>query len=61
MDKLDVRADPEKIEALTGWLVPVDFKGLRKFSGLAVYLHKNSRNYAEMTVYISCLINKNVK
>ena len=41
--------------------MPVDVKGLRKFLGLAVYLHKYSRNYAEMTVHLSCLLKKNVK
>ncbi|CAI5703144.1 unnamed protein product [Peronospora effusa] len=41
--------------------MPVDVKGLRKFLGLAAYLHKYSRNYAEMTVHLSCLRKKNVK
>ena len=47
-----------KIKAITDWIVPVDVKGLRKLLGLAAYLHKYSRNYAEMTVHVSCLLKK---
>ena len=53
--KHGVLPDPEKIKAITDWPVPVDVKGLRNFLGLAAYLHKNSRNYAEMTVHLSRL------
>ena len=59
--KHGVRPDPEKIRAITDWPEPVDVKVLRKFIGLAAYLHKYSRNYAEMTVHLSCLLKKNVK
>ena len=41
--------------------MPTDVKGLRKFLGLAVYLHKYSHNYAEMTVHLSRLLEKNEK
>ena len=41
--------------------MPVDVKGLRKFLGLAAYLHKYSRNFAEMTVHLSCILKKKVK
>ena len=61
MGKHGVRPDPEKIKAITNWPVPVDVKGLRKFLGLAAYLHKYSRNYAEMTVNLSFLLEENVK
>uniref|UniRef100_A0AAV1V8N4 Reverse transcriptase domain-containing protein n=1 Tax=Peronospora matthiolae TaxID=2874970 RepID=A0AAV1V8N4_9STRA len=57
--KNGVRPDPEKIEAITDWPVPVDVKGLQKFLGLAAYLNKYSRNYAEMTVHLSRLLEKN--
>ena len=50
-----------KDQAITDWPVPVDVKGLRKFLGLAAYLHKYSRNYAEMTVHLSRLLKKNEK
>uniref|UniRef100_A0AAV1TGG3 Reverse transcriptase domain-containing protein n=1 Tax=Peronospora matthiolae TaxID=2874970 RepID=A0AAV1TGG3_9STRA len=55
----DVRPDPEKIKAISDWTVLVDVKGLRKFLGLAAYLHKYTRNYAEMTVHLSRLLKKN--
>uniref|UniRef100_A0AAV1VG00 Reverse transcriptase/retrotransposon-derived protein RNase H-like domain-containing protein n=1 Tax=Peronospora matthiolae TaxID=2874970 RepID=A0AAV1VG00_9STRA len=47
--KNGVRPDPEKIKVISDWPVPVDVKGLRKLLGLAAYLHKYLRNYAEMT------------
>ena len=56
-----MRPDPKKIKAITDWPVPVDVKGLRKFLGLAAYLHKYSRNYAEMTVHLSRLFSKDEK
>ena len=59
--KTGVRPDPEKIKAITDWPVPVDVKGLQKFLGLAAYLHKYSRNYAEMTAHLSRLLKKDVK
>ncbi|GMF60056.1 unnamed protein product [Phytophthora fragariaefolia] len=43
-----VRADPEKVCAIVQWPVPVSQKDLRKWLGLANYLHKYSANYAEM-------------
>ena len=61
MGKHGVRPDPEKIKAITDWTVPVDAKGLRKVLGLAAYLHKYSRNYAEMTVHLSRLLKKTEK
>uniref|UniRef100_A0AAV1UFS0 Reverse transcriptase/retrotransposon-derived protein RNase H-like domain-containing protein n=1 Tax=Peronospora matthiolae TaxID=2874970 RepID=A0AAV1UFS0_9STRA len=54
-----VSPDPEKIKAISDWLVPVSVKGLRKFLELAAYLHKYSRNYAEMTLHLSRLLKKN--
>ena len=38
--------------------VPGDIKGLRKFLGLAAYLHKYSRDYTEMTVHLSRLLKR---
>ena len=52
------RPDSEKIKAITNWPVPADAKILRKFLVLLAYLQKYSRNYAEMTVHLSCLLNK---
>ena len=59
--KHGVRPDPEKIKAITDWPVSVDVKGLRLFLWLAAYLHKYSRNYAEMNVHLSCILKQNVK
>ena len=44
------------IKAITDWPVPVNVKGLRKILGLAAYLHKYSRNYTKMTVYLSRIL-----
>uniref|UniRef100_A0AAV1T442 Reverse transcriptase n=1 Tax=Peronospora matthiolae TaxID=2874970 RepID=A0AAV1T442_9STRA len=56
--KNGVRPDPKIFKAIGDWPVPVEVKGLRKFLGLAAYLHKYSRNYAEMTVHLSRLLKK---
>ena len=56
--KSDIRPDSEKIKAITDWPVPVNVKGICKFLGLAASLHKCSRNYADMTVHLSCLLKK---
>ncbi len=56
--KNGVRPDPEKIRAIKEWPAPRDVKELRKFLGLAAYLHKYSRNYAEFTVPLSALLKK---
>ena len=42
--KHGVRPYPEKIKVITDCPVPVYVKVLRKFLGLAAYLHKYSRN-----------------
>ena len=59
--KHGVQPDPKKIKAITDWPVPTDIKGLRKFLGLAAYLHKYSHNFAEMTVHLSRSLKKNEK
>uniref|UniRef100_A0AAV1VKZ2 Reverse transcriptase domain-containing protein n=1 Tax=Peronospora matthiolae TaxID=2874970 RepID=A0AAV1VKZ2_9STRA len=57
--KNGIRPDPEKIKAVSDWPFPVNLMGLRKFLDLAAYLHKYSRNYAEMTIHLSRLLKKN--
>ncbi|CAH0513675.1 unnamed protein product [Peronospora belbahrii] len=45
--KRGIRTDPVKVKAIVDWLVPRNQKDLRKWLGLANYLHKHSHNYAE--------------
>ena len=42
------RPDPEKVKAIVEWPVPKNVKELRQFLGLANYLHKYTRNYADV-------------
>lgn len=53
-----VRADPEKVEAITKWQEPKDVKTLRKFLGLATYLHRYAENYAQIARPLSDLLKK---
>ncbi|CAI5701582.1 unnamed protein product [Peronospora effusa] len=56
-----VRADPEKVKAVKEWPVPRHVKDLRQFLGLANYLHKYSKNYAEQTKPLSDLLKKDTE
>ncbi|KAE8997641.1 hypothetical protein PR002_g18974 [Phytophthora rubi] len=58
LGKDGVRADPEKVCAIAQWPEPVSQKDLRKWLGLANYLHKYSANYAEMTRPLTNLLKK---
>ena len=58
--KRGLRADPAKIKAIVDWPVPRSQKDLRKWIGLANYLHKYSANYAEMARPLSNLLKKDV-
>ncbi|KAE8981924.1 hypothetical protein PF005_g209 [Phytophthora fragariae] len=58
LGKDGVRADPEKVCAIAQWSVPVSQKDLRKWLGLANYLHKYSANYAEMARPLTNLLKK---
>ncbi|KAF1322236.1 reverse transcriptase, partial [Globisporangium splendens] len=58
--KNGVRPDPEKIKAINDWPVPTSQKDLRKFLGLATYLHKYSQNYADIIRPLSSLLKKDV-
>ncbi|KAG3238791.1 hypothetical protein PI124_g16262 [Phytophthora idaei] len=53
-----LRADPAKINAIVEWPVSKNQKDLRKWLGLAKYLHKYSANYAEMARPLSNLLKK---
>ncbi|KAF1320249.1 reverse transcriptase, partial [Globisporangium splendens] len=58
--KNGVRPDPEKIKVINDWPVPTSQKDLRKFLGLATYLHKYSQNYAGIIRRLSSLLKKDV-
>ena len=58
--KRGLRADPAKIRAIVDWPVPRNQKDLRKWLGLANYLHKYSANYADMARPLSNLLKKDV-
>ena len=58
--KNGVRPDPEKIKAISEWPTPKNVKDLRKFLGLATYLHKYARNFAGMALPLSRLLKKDV-
>ena len=56
--KRDLRADPAKVKSIVDWLVPLNQKDLRKWLGLANYLHKYSANYADMERPLTKLLKK---
>ncbi|KAE8977858.1 hypothetical protein PR001_g25013, partial [Phytophthora rubi] len=58
LGKDGVRADPEKVCSIAQWPVPVSQKDLRKWLGLANYLHKYSANYAEVARPLTNLLKK---
>jgi hypothetical protein len=59
--KRGLRADPAKIKSIVDWPVPKNQKDLRKWLGLANYLHKYSANYADMARPLSNLLKKDVE
>ncbi|KAE8961432.1 hypothetical protein PR001_g30042 [Phytophthora rubi] len=61
LGKDGVRVDPEKVCAIAQWPVPVSQKDLRKWLGLANYLHKYSANYAEMARPLTNLLKKDAE
>ena len=46
--KQGLRSDPAKVMAIVDWPVPNNQKDIRRWRGLANYLHKYSENYADM-------------
>ena len=53
-----LRADPAKVNAIVNWPVPKNQKDLRKWLGLADYLHNYSENYADMARPLSNLLKR---
>ena len=58
--KRGLRADPAKVKTIVDWPVPKNQKDLRKWLGLANYLHTYSANYADMARPLSNLLKKDV-
>ena len=58
--KRGLRADPAKVKAILDWPFPKN-QTLRKWLGIANYLHKYSENYADMARPLSNLLKKNLK
>ncbi|KAJ0390377.1 hypothetical protein P43SY_011905 [Pythium insidiosum] len=53
-----VRADPAKTKVIAEWPVPQSQKHLRRWLGLANYLHRYTANYTEMARPLSNLLKK---
>ncbi|POM77681.1 Pol protein [Phytophthora palmivora] len=60
VNRVGVRADPGKVKAIAAWPTPRSQKDLRKWLGLANYLHKYSAGYAELARPLSDLLKKDV-
>ena len=58
MGKHVVREELENVKAIKEWPVPRHVKDMRQFLGLANYLHKYSKNYAERTKPMSDLLKR---
>ncbi|CAH0486080.1 unnamed protein product [Peronospora farinosa] len=58
VSKEGVRADPEKISSICSWPTPRNQTELRQWLGLANYLHKYTKNYAELIQPLSTLLKK---
>ncbi|GMF57304.1 unnamed protein product [Phytophthora fragariaefolia] len=59
--KRGLRADPATVKAIVERPVPRNQKDLRKWLGLANYLHKYSENYAEMALSLFNLLKKDAE
>ncbi|POM71042.1 LOW QUALITY PROTEIN: Hypothetical protein PHPALM_12442 [Phytophthora palmivora] len=58
VSRVGVHADPGKVKAIAAWPTPRSQKDLRKWLGLANYLHKYSAGYAELARPLSDLLKK---
>lgn len=58
VSKNGVRPDPEKIRTIKEWPPPANVKQLRQFLGMATYLHKYSRGFAQRALPLSALLRK---
>jgi len=53
-----VRPDPEKLQAISKWPVPTNLKELRSWLGMANYLHRFCKNYADKARPLNELLKK---
>ncbi|POM80019.1 LOW QUALITY PROTEIN: Retrovirus Polyprotein [Phytophthora palmivora] len=60
VSRVGVLADSGKVNAIVAWPTPRSQKDLRKWLGLANYLHKYSAGYAELARPLSDLLKKDV-
>ncbi|POM70265.1 Pol protein, partial [Phytophthora palmivora] len=58
VSRVGVCADPGKVKAIAAWPTPRSQKDLRKWLGLANYLHKYRAGYAELARPLSDLLKK---
>ncbi|POM64528.1 Reverse transcriptase [Phytophthora palmivora] len=58
VSRVGIRANPEKVKDIAAWPTPRSQKNLRKWLGLANYLHKYSAGYAELARPLSDLLKK---
>ncbi|POM72550.1 Pol protein, partial [Phytophthora palmivora] len=58
VSRVGVRADPGKVNAIAAWPTPRSQTDLRKWLGLANYLHKYSAGYAKLAQPLSDLLKK---
>lgn len=59
--KHGLRADPAKVKAIIDWSIPRNQRDLRKWIGLANYLHKYSHNYADVARSLSNLFKRDAQ
>jgi hypothetical protein len=53
-----VKVDPNKIKSMREWLIPKNLKKLRGFLGLTSYYCKFVKNYGQIVVPLTTLLNK---
>ncbi|KAH9101209.1 hypothetical protein LEN26_015849, partial [Aphanomyces euteiches] len=57
----EFRPDPAKVTTITTWPVPATVTELRSWLGLATYLHKFSKNFADIATPLTRLLTKDVQ
>ncbi|KAE9062620.1 hypothetical protein PF005_g29733 [Phytophthora fragariae] len=60
VSKSGVRADPQKTSSICSWPTPKNQTELRRWVGLANYLHKYTNDYAGLIQPMSSLLSKDV-